>query len=227
MLKKILISVVMIIVMLTTVASAIEIGDDFYLYGRDDKKLSDLLGMSESELEKYCKDNYITLLAVNSDNTRQIREITRETEFSKTVKSLAALSDDEIKALTFQLCGLENVKGEIIEKDAYKFLKIEVKGADSGGEYILTQYITVKDSKSVTLSFYTSKSGDTSYVDEIFNSRFGEKSSASRGWVTAGLVVFVGVAVVLAFMIIRDIKPPKTRLEALEEDEEQGENQAP
>ncbi len=208
MLKKLLISVVALCVMLTTVVSATQIGDDFYLYGRDDKKLASALSMTEEEVKKYCNDNDITLLAVNKDNTKQIREITRKTEFSKTVKNLAVLKNDEILSLTYQLCGIENVKGKVIEKDAYKYLKIEVKGKDSGGEYILTQYITVKNSKTVTLSFYTSNGKDTSYTDKIFNSQFSN-INATKGWLTAALAVLLGVAVVLSVMIVRDLKPPK------------------
>lgn len=217
MLKKLLISVVALIVMLTSVVSALEIGDDFYLYGRDDKKLASALNMTENEVKDYCEQNYITLLAVNSDNTKQIREITRETEFSKTVKNLAVLDNDEILELTFQLCGIENVKGKVIEENNYKYLKIEVKALDKvGGDYVLTQYITVKDSKIVALNFYTSKNQDLSYTEEVFNSQFGEDTSTARGWLTVGLALLLGVAVMLSFMIIRDIKPPK--MEEIEEE---------
>ncbi len=208
MLKKLLIAFVGIAVMLVSVVSALEIGDEFYLYGRDDKKLAESLSMTESQVQSYCKENYITLLAVNKDNSKQIREITRQTEFSKTVKNLAVLSDKEILDLTFQLCGIENAKGKVIEKDAYKYLKIEVKGKDSGGEYILTQYITVKNGKTVTLSFYTSNGKDTAYVDEIFNSQFSN-TSAIKGWLTAALAVLLGICAVLSVMIVRDLKAPK------------------
>ena len=194
--------------MLTTVVSALEIGDDFYLYGRDDKRLAATLDMTEEEVKAYCTENNITLLAVNKDNTKQIREIVRETEFSKTVKNLAVLKNDEILDLTYQLCGIENAKGKVIEKDAYKYLKIEVRGRDSGGEYILTQYITVKNSKTVTLSFYTSNGEDTSYTDKIFNSQFSNLK-ATKGWVTIALALMLGLCTVLSVMIVRDLKPPK------------------
>lgn len=208
MLKKLLISVVVLCVMLTTVVSAVDIGSDFYLYGRDDNKLAAVLNMTEDEVKSYCEQNNINLLAVNKDNTKQIREIIRETEFSKTVKNLAVLKDDEILSLTYQLCGIDNAKGKVIEKATYKYLKIEVKGKDSGGEYILTQYITVKNSKTVTLSFYTSNGEDTGYTDKIFNSQFRDISK-TKGWLTAALALLLGVAVTLSFMIIRDLKPPK------------------
>ena len=191
-----------------TGVSALEIGDDFYLYGRDNKELSKALSMTEPEISIYCTENYITALAVNKNNTKQIREITRGTEFSKTVKNLAVLSDDEILTLTYQLCGIENAKGKVIEKDACKYLKIEVKGKDSGGEYVLTQYITVKNSKTVTLSFYTSQGEDTSYTDEIFNSQFSN-IGATKTWLTVALAFVLGLCVVLCVMIVRDLKPPK------------------
>ena len=208
MLKKLLISVVALTVMLVTVVSAIEIGDEFYLYGRDDKKLASTLSMTEEEVKTYCQQNYINLLAVNKDNTKQIREIVRETEFSKTVKNLAVLSDNEISDLTFQLCGIENAKGKVISKDAYKYLKIEVRGKDSGGEYILTQYITVKNSKTVTLSFYTSNGKDTDYTDKNFNSQFSNINS-TKGWLTVALALMLGLCALLSVMIVRDLKPPK------------------
>lgn len=198
--------------MLTTVVSALEIGDDFYLYGRDDKKLAGTLNMTEDEVKSYCEQNNINVLAVNKDNTKQIREVIHQTEFSKTVKNLAVLKNDEILDLTYQLCGIENAKGKVIEKDAYKYLKIEVKGKDSGGEYILTQYITVKNSKTVTLSFYTSNGKDTSYTDEIFNSQFSN-ITATKGWLTAALALMLGLCAVLSVMIVRDLKPPKTNEE--------------
>lgn len=208
MLKKLLISFTALAVMLVSVVSALEIGNEFYLYGRDDKKLASTLSMTEEELSDYCKENDITLLAANKDNSKQITEITRQTEFSKTVKNLAVLKNDEILSLTYQLCGFEDVKGKVIEKDAYKYLKIEVKSEDSGGEYVLTQYITVKGGKAVTLSFYTQNGIDTDYVDKIFNSQF-KNVSATKGWLTAALAALLGVCAVLSVMIVRDLKAPK------------------
>ena len=107
------------------------------------------------------------------------------------------------------------VKGKVIEKDAYKYLKIEVKGKDSGGEYNLTQYITVKGGKSVVLSFYTSGGKDTSYTEDIFNSQFSN-IGATKTWLTVALAFVLGLCVVLCVMIVRDLKPPK-REEAIEE----------
>lgn len=212
MLKKLLICVVAVMVMLITVISALEIGDEFYLYGRDNEKLSEVISMTEAEIGDYCKQNSITLLAVNKDNTRQIRQIKKETEFSKEVKSLSVLSDGEILKLTADLSGFENVKGEIIKKDALKYLKIQVKSKDSGGEYTLIQYITVKDGKTITLSFYTTADESTDYVEKIFNSQFNNLTVA-KTWVVIALALLFGLAAALSIMIVRDLNVPKDTTE--------------
>ncbi len=212
MLKKLLISVMALAVMLTTFVSALEIGDEFYLYGRDNKEISQVLSMSDAEIAQYCKENRITLLAVNKDNTKQIREITCETEFSKKVGNLAVLSDGEIKNLTTDLCKTENAKGKVIKKNNLKYLKVELIGKDSGGEYVLTQYITVKNKKTVTLSFYTSADLSTDYCDEIFNSQF-QNTNGLKVVITVFLALLLAVAAMLSVMIVRDLNKPKEYLE--------------
>ncbi len=206
--KKLLIAVLAIMVMLIGVVSALEIGDDFYLLGRDNEKLSKVLSMSEADIESYCKQNQITVLAVNEDNTKQIKQTVSETEFSKKIKNLAVLSNSQIKELTADLCGMENVSGKVLEKDTFKYLKIEVRGKDSGGEYILTQYITVKDGKNETLSFYTSAKLDTAYCDEIFNAQF-EDTATLKTLIIVALALLFGLVAVLSVMIVRDLNKPK------------------
>ncbi len=212
MLKKILICVIALIVMLMGVASALEVSDDFYLYGKDNEKISQAFSMTEKELTEYCSENNITFLAVNKDNTKQIREIVLKNEFAKTVKNLAVLKNEEILTLTYQLCGIENAKGKVIEKDTSKYLKIEAKSKDSGGEYILTRYITVKNSEIVSLNFYTSANLSTDYCDEMFNSQF--KSTAGlKTVITVSLALLFGVAATLSVMIVRDLNNPKEEIE--------------
>lgn len=212
MLKKILICVIALMVMLISVVSALEIGDEFYLYGKDNQKIAQSFSMTDSELKKYCAENGITLLAVNKDNTKQIREITTTNDFSKTVKNLAVLSDSEIEKLAPDLCGIENAKGKVIEKNTYKYLKIEVKGKDSGGEYILTRYITVKNSEIISLNFYTSANLSTDYCDEIFNSQF-KGTGGLKVIITVLLALLFGVVATLSVMIVRDLNKPKEELQ--------------
>ncbi len=206
--KKLLISTLAIMVMLISFVAALEIGDEFYLFGRDNAELCTALSMSEKDVESYCKQNKITVLAVNKDNTKQIRKVVSENEFSKKIKNLAVLSNDQIKNLTAELCGMEKVSGKVLEKNTFKYLKIEVKSKDSGGEYILTQYITVKDGKCEVLSFYTSADLSTAYCDGIFNSQFKD-TSALKVLITVALALLFALAAALSVMIVRDLNKPK------------------
>ena len=204
MLKKLLIAFSVLSILLISVVSAIEIGDEFYLYGRDNKKLAKALSMSESQVDDYYEANDLTLLATNADNTKQIREITTETEFSKTVKNLAVLENSEILKLTKELSGFDDVKGKVVEKDTYKYLKIEVKSTDEGGEYYLTQYITVKNGKHIVLSFYTSGGKDRDYIEKIFNSQFKDVV-ALKTTVTVLMIICIAVTVVMAVLVVLEI----------------------
>ena len=204
MLKKLVIAFFALSVLLISVVSAIEIGDEFYLYGRDNEKLAKALLMSESQVDDYYEANDLTLLATNADNTKQIREVTTVTEFSKTIKNLAVLEDDKILKLTKELSGFDNVKGTVVEKDAYKYLKIEVKSTDEGGEYYLTQYITVKGGKHIVLSFYTSDGKDRGYIEKIFNSQF-EDVVALKTTVTVLMIICIIVTVVMAVLVVLDL----------------------
>ncbi len=213
MLKKLLIAFFALSVLLISVVSAIEVSDEFYLYGRDNEKLAKALSMTESQVDDYYEANDLTLLATNADNTKQIREVTTITEFSKTIKNLAVLEDDKILKLTKELSGFDNVKGTVVEKDAYKYLKIEVKSTDEGGEYYLTQYITVKNGKHIVLSFYTSGGKDRGYIEKIFNSQF-EDVVALKTTVTVLMIICIIVTVVMAVLVVLDlVKIKKSKAE--------------
>lgn len=162
--------------------------------------------MSESELKKYCENNNITFLAVNKTNTKQIRKTEIEDAFSKKIGNFFALKDNEIIDLAEELTGFSGVKGTVFEKGNKKFLKVEVKSSDSGGEYYLTQYITVSDSKKEILSFHTSSKESTDYVEEVFSSQFktSKSSPVLKVLSVIGMVLFGALALVVLIAIIKD-----------------------
>ena len=55
----------------------------FYSYksGQSAESTAKILGMTEAELENYCNENGIVFIAVNKDNTKQIRAYVTESEF--------------------------------------------------------------------------------------------------------------------------------------------------
>jgi hypothetical protein len=176
---------------------------EFLVHGKDD--LSAIINMSESEIDAYCEENNITYFAVNADNTKQIKRIEVMDEFAKEVKDLNILTDVQICEMAPELSTFSDALGEVVYRGEYKLLKTEYKTKDNGGEYVITQFVTVKNSKRITLSFCTEANIDREYIDDVLEEQFSEEFDY-RPLVNAGAIVFFLIAVVSAVLILRDVK---------------------
>lgn len=189
-------------------------GKEFAVYG-EDGEVPERLGMTEEEIKGYLKDNDIVYLAVDEKNERQIRLSVSETGFSKSVGHLSGLSDEKIRALMPELIGAE--QGEILKKGEQKFIRQQLRLSDSGGEYLLTRYITVEAQKYYVLTFYTQAGVKTDYIETVFSS-FSLSGSSEQGpektspWMQilppVLIALFSAGAGVILFLLIRDIRKP-------------------
>ena len=206
MIKKIICVLASFICLFSVNAFALQLDGEFYIYTQQDAQLCEVIGMTEGELEEYCKTNNITFLVVNKTNTKQIRKTEIKDNFSKKAGDFSAFEDKEILDLAEELTGFSNVKGTVFEKNEQKFLKVEVKTTDSGGEYIITQYITVTEETKKTLTFYTDSKEDTDYIEEVFTSQFkvSDTVSAFKVITVVGIVLFSVLAFMLLVAIIKD-----------------------
>lgn len=197
------------IVVLTLLFSFVVFAEqEFLVYGKDNNKLSQVLGFDEQELNKYCQDNHITYFAVNSDNTKQIKRTEVTDEFARKVVDLSAWEDSKILQLSSSLSGIEGASGEIVVKNSYKFLKVEAQTKDSGGDYVLTQYTTVKNQKRIALTFFTKATLERDYVEEIFNAQFEEETNY-KPFVIIGVVLFGLVGLVVLAFVVKDFYKAK------------------
>ena len=201
-LKKIACAVVIFCCLFGIRAAADE---EFLVFGEDNKQISQVLNMSQTELEKYCEDNKITYLAVNADNTKQIRRSEFADAFSQKVTDLSVLGDKEILRLADSLTGFSDVKGEIIKRNALKFLKVELETEDDGGKYVLTQYLTVQDGQKTVLTFYTADGVDRDYIQSAFEKQFPEKFNY-KPFIIIGIILFAFVSVIVAVLVIKEIR---------------------
>lgn len=219
--KKLVCLLAALVICCVTVCAAdgigIDAGEGFEVYssGGEVSRVTELLGMSDSEFKDYCKKNNIIYFAVNGDNTKQIRVTLNETAFSAGIGNLSVLPDEKITALIPEFTGSDQVGGTVTEKDGQKFVKVNIETSDSGGEYSVLQYTTVAEKKEYTLSFYTSGGQDTAYTEKVFESFTAEdfaltskeaKASPLKYVVIAAIIVFAAVCAVVIFTLIRDIK---------------------
>lgn len=180
--------------------------DELYVYGEDDLEyLCEALNMDDCDISYYCETNNITYLAVNRDNTKQIKRSEVVDSFSQKVVDLAVLEDSEILSIAKQISGFEESEGRVIKVNDVKLLKTEMKTNDSGGEYVLTQFVTVKNSKKITLSFYTSANSDRLYIEQSLNEQF-PKDKDFTPWFIGGVVVLSLAIAAVVVLIVLDFK---------------------
>lgn len=196
----------MLLILAFTLNVSAESQDKFYVYGKETNALSKILNMSAVELKDYVEYTDITYLAVNKDNTKQIKMVEYQNEFSKKTYNFLNLRDNEILELTEDLTGIKGIKGEVFEKGKYKFLKTSSKTQDSGGEFVLNQYITVSKGKVMILNFYTAEGQNTDYIEEYLYSIFGitKTPKAIKVLSVTGIILFSLLAAVVLFAIIKD-----------------------
>lgn len=196
---------------------SLKAGDEFSVYGQDSGKAEEILGMSEAELNEYTRQNNIVYLAVNDDNTKQIRLTVAATAFSESTGNLSLLSDREIEELIPDITGDSAVKGEIIENGGQKFVVSRVSSEDSGGGYTLERYFTVAGDNEYILSFYTSEGVPEDYIESVFESLdsddfYTEKDKSPYSYIViAALVLFSAGALFIIYTIIRDLAVKRRR----------------
>ena len=218
MIKRIICAVSAVLMLTASVFAAsdsIEITapKDFYSYksGGSAEDTAKVLGMTADELESYCNENCIVFLAVNKDNTKQIRVSLAESAFSSSIGNLSNLSEDKIRLLITDITGSDS--GELIDKNGQSFIKTTQTLSDSGGEYSVINYVTVADKKDCVLSFYTASGTSTAYTEEVFNTfssdgfykEKSEKSKFSFVIIAAIVLLALGSAYII-FTLVRDIK---------------------
>lgn len=181
--------------------------------GKNEKELASILGITENELIGYCRENSIEYLAVNRDNTKQIRLSVNQTEFSSAVINFSNLSDENIAAVVPDIVGVSNVKCETVDKNGQKFAKVRLSSSDSGGDYTVSQYITAANKKLFILSVCTAADKDADYADEIFegfdSGDFNHTKSTKNGYngiIVGAIVILAVVCAFVTITLIRDIR---------------------
>ena len=183
--------------------------EKFYVYGEDDiEHFCEMFNMDACEISSYFKENNITYFACNQDNSKQIKRAEIADAFSQKAVDLSVFEDEEILELADEISGFENVNGSVVKQADYKFLKLEMKSNDSGGDYVLTQYTTVKEAKRIVLAFYTTGDADRGYIDDFFAEQFKEQTDY-KPFVIIGVAVFGFIGLVALAFVIKDFKKEK------------------
>jgi hypothetical protein len=176
---------------------------EFLVYGEDDIDIfCQAFDMDAGEIKYYLSQNNITYLAINGDNTKQIKRSEITDAFSQKVVDFSVLEDSEILNLANQISGFENSKGQVVTVGDIKLLKTEVKTKDSGGDYVLTQFVTVKGGKKITLSFFTAGDGDRAYIETVLKEQFPKEKDFTPFLIGGTVALSIAILVVIVLIIL-------------------------
>ena len=184
---------------------------------KDDlSEFSKKVGVSYEELENYFSDGKYKLLAVNEDNTTQIKLSCSEDEFSKKIINFDNFKDTDLVSLGASFLTLKDTDAEpditVVENNSIKFIKIVEAHKDSGGTYTVTQYITVVDAKTYKLSFFLPIKADNQLEKEVFNSFSVEKNNTFQ-FTLKHLFILLAIALFVTVIVLSCVNIFKSRKE--------------
>lgn len=198
---------------------SLSLPDDFIAaaYGDDLTELAGVFDMNAESLQKYYDENKVLYLAANPQNTCQITLTCTENEFSKGITSFSLLSEAEIEAIADELAG-ESFKnhGVIQGSDGNPYIHLEKKLLDSGGDYTVTEYLTICSSNLFTLSISISELNKPDITPKAIltglkiNNTIAPQNNGNGLLYTVltvfGIALFAAIAVYLTYTVIRDVR---------------------
>lgn len=132
-------------------------------------KAAKILDMSDDELSDFLKKNKITYFAVSKDKSTQIRFSGVKDNFGKTVGEMKNLNNNQLNDLIKTLKKGSTAKFSIDISNGRNYIKSLSLLKDNGGEYTVTQYITVVNGKTYYLTCYNSGTKTSSEIKNVFS----------------------------------------------------------
>lgn len=182
----------------------LDMGSD-YLYfrnGDDLKEAAKITGSEERELKKLFDAENVVMLALSKDNLRQIRVAYYTNELSAEIGNLDLLDIKDLAEIKDSLSdklslGGENFSADYIENTEApinKYIICTELFTDSGGDYSVTQYLTVKDGAFWHITTYAPNHSGVPYIIPYF-------SVEEDGFDTSKILYIIG-AVFAVFAVV-------------------------
>lgn len=213
------ITALMLLFSLTVSAASYEYnlstGDDFTCvgYGDDMTDIAQKLNMTADELNAYFNKNGLLYLAVSDDTSTQIRLSAFTDNFSSAVCDISHLNEEQLNEFMNSISDNSETGCTVTDNNGRKYVTVTNTLNDSGGVYTVTQYVTICDSKTFYLSCYNNGTETSEQVKNIFNNfSLNSVTTEKNGFaikfvfITAGIVLFLGLAVFTVIGIVKKSK---------------------
>lgn len=164
-------------------------------------------------------------LALTPDGALQISLKSWETEFSKDIGDFYPLDDSSLFSAAEKLVVTKNAQRKVVEANGMKLVEVRFNSKDSGGDFCSVQYFTIKNQKYYSLNFNFSGKLSSQKVqsawDTLVTMHIGTKNEKTVWdvssvlmviFLSVGIVVGVGIAVIIIISIVKDIKKRRDSL---------------
>lgn len=181
----------------------------------DADELAEALGVDTKEIKSYFKEDKLILMAVNGDNSVQIKLSRFENSYSKAIQSFSSSDENIIKDYASS-AGIYNYK--IVSNNETKFIFVETQVSDTYGGYVSSRYITVKNGEFYVLSCFSKGKEQDKRISEVFKSLDIKTDTASLPvWQTVLIAGSIALfTAVIAAVAVDFIKERKSKAEAEE-----------
>ncbi len=157
-------------------------------------ELAQIVGVDKIELKDYFKEDRIVLMAVNNDNSVQIKLSCFENDYSKAIGSFEFLKTEEIK--NYAAAAVKS-KYEIVKNNDNTFISVQEHITSGEKEYVSSRYITVKNDKFYVLSCYNKGNTQDKAVKNVFDSlEIDSQTATIPVWQT--ILISLGIALLTA-----------------------------
>ena len=118
------------------------------------EELANKLGYGAQSLEKYMNQRGIQSVAINGDNSRQMRLTCRQTDLSSELKDISSMPKRELETVAQKL--IPNAPFETVTAGGKTYLRTQTEEKNDGGSYCSLQYVTISGGKYYCFNYYGS-----------------------------------------------------------------------
>jgi len=181
--------------------------------GDDMSAVAKKLNTTSDKLNVYFNENCLLYLAVSDDAKTQIRLAAFADNFSSAAGDISYLTNTQLEEFINTLSVEDENDCELIENRGRKYIVIKDSLVDSGGEYTVTQYITICADRTFYLSCYNQGDDTSDEVKEMFESfeiniTQNQKNTFNylEALILTGILLFSILSIVMIIGIVKSIK---------------------
>ncbi len=205
----------------------LDMGKEYLYFCRDDdlENAAKITGEDRRDIEKLFDENNLVMLDLSEDNRHQIRVAHYKNELSEKIRNLDSLPVKELAEFEDKLTDSLALGSEVVEATYIQNTDAPIKNyivrseffTDNGGDYVVTQYVTVVDGAFWHITSYGPNHSNVPSIIPHFSVGKSDFELSKVFYLIGSL--FAAFAVVVFVLYLRERRSEKIK-EGSDENEE-------